>query len=67
MRVMHRVSVEMRMTIAMHSGVKWGYNMGSIICRGTWDHLLQEPSEEERPRIDGYQCNVCGKKFRCAT
>lgn len=32
--------------------------------RGTWDHVLAEPSEEERPRIEGYQCNVCGKKFR---
>jgi len=34
------------------------------INRGTWDHLLADPSQADRARVDGYQCNVCGKKFR---
>ena len=33
--------------------------------RGTWDHLIPElKTEEERLKVEGYQCNVCGKKFR---
>jgi len=34
------------------------------IKRGTWDKIIPEITEEEKPRIDGYQCNVCNKKFR---
>ena len=33
--------------------------------RGTWDHLIPElKTEEEKLKVEGYQCNVCGKKFR---
>ena len=34
------------------------------IKRGTWDTLIPELTEQDKPRIDGYQCNACGKKFR---
>jgi hypothetical protein len=32
--------------------------------RGVWDQEVPEPTEADRERIEGYQCNVCGKKFR---
>jgi len=34
------------------------------IKRGTWDKLIPELKEEDKPRIEGFQCNVCAKKFR---
>ena len=34
------------------------------IKRGTWDTLIPELTEQDKPRIEGYQCNACGKKFR---
>ena len=34
------------------------------IKRGTWDHLIPELTEEIKRKVEGYQCNVCGKKFR---
>jgi len=34
------------------------------IKRGTWNKLIPELKEEDKPRIEGLQCNVCAKKFR---
>eukprot|EP00092_Neocalanus_flemingeri_P023584 GFUD01025575.1.p1 GENE.GFUD01025575.1~~GFUD01025575.1.p1 ORF type:complete len:463 (+),score=121.88 GFUD01025575.1:105-1493(+) len=34
------------------------------IKRGVWDKVVPEPVEADKPRIDGYQCNICEKKFR---
>jgi len=34
------------------------------IKRGVWDCLVPELLETDKPRIDGFQCNICQKKFR---
>jgi len=34
------------------------------VSRGTWDHIVPEPTEKDRKRIGAYICKACGKVFK---